>query len=454
MESDTLHSVGIAGRSLRLWCICLIETAFFIPLLVPLYVFLAPEWIAAEAFWTLPAVSLAGVLLQAALHQRLSVFWKRLAAALLLGAAFAAVFMAAGEGSRSVFNLPLGVIFAFQGVTSAGRKNRQNLYWCGVVLYLLAGIAFPRFPRLEASMPLITWAGIACLAWALFAANRDYLRYSTLSGNVSGSFLPRGLRRHNALWIGGIVLAAVLLAAGVGRWLGGIALSLLRLIVGWLSKPGAEAPPKAEQPAEPPPMDFPVEEPREPGWLSEILDMAFYVLGTAAIAALLALGAYWLYRNAGGIWRRWLDRLLTLLSRTAPGEAESAFTDEETRLAAPETAASGWRSWRAPFASRFGKRERWDDLADNRERARYLYRRMLKEDRAEGGYEPKPYFTPLETEDEIRRQPASKARDGKPGWKKRRSAADDLLGLYYRARYAEEEPRDEEIAAVKRELYP
>ncbi len=436
-------------RSLQLWGSCLIEYVFFLPIFLVAHVYLVPDWISFTGLMIIPALSLAGVLLR----YYLPVVWKRFGFSLLLGTVYAAV-ASAGSKLGILLCLTAGAVAAFQGTSSDGRKNRQKLYWCGIGSYLLAWILFPRFSQLSALIPLITWLGVLCFAWTLLAANRKYLHYSTFSGEAAANSLPHGMRRHNTVWIGSIVAVAVLLALGAGNRLGLLLLGLIRTIVRWLTGHQKEIVPEQEEQApEAPPMEMPfLEEPHEPGWLSQFLDVAFYVLGTTAILAFLAFGLYWLYKHGGGIWRRWFDRLSGILRRKGQYEQETAFVDEETKLMAWETAAQKWKRWRAPFLSRFGKRERWEDLSDNRERIRYLYRSILRADQAEG-YIVKPYLTPQETETELRNSAAApKAREAKSAWEKRRFAAQALLGMYYRARYGNQELPDEEIARMKRDI--
>ncbi|WP_410771142.1 DUF4129 domain-containing protein [Fontibacillus sp. BL9] len=440
-------------RSLALWGLCLLETAFFLPVIVLAYTYLVlPEYLSFRVLCALPLVSLAGVLVRAGLP----VLWKQVAASLLLGAGFAGLAAVAGSGTGSKMEFPIfllaGMAFGIQGTSSAGRGNRLKLYWYGIAGYLLAGILFPRFPQLAESLPLVTWSGVFCLAWALFSSNAMYLRYSTFSEEGAGNPLPHGLRRHNMIWIGAIVLVAVMLAAGAGRWVGGVLLGLLRQIFGWLFRPRDEPEPVPEDVMQPPAMELsPPPETHEPGWLSQVLDTVFFGIGTLVVFALLAAVLYWLYKNAGGIWRRWIDGFLSLMGKTSTDAKNEAYVDEETTLKAWESGMKKWRGWLGPFSSRRGRGERWEDLSDNRERVRYLYRRMLKAEQAEG-YEVKPHFTPQETEADIRRFPASKPRAGKSDWGKRRSTADALLGLYYRVRYGGQEPEGDEVTRIKTEM--
>lgn len=442
------YSANYLSRSLKLWALCLVEVAYMLPLLVIAHNYLVPELITLSAIYILPAILLGGVLLRS----MVSVMWKRIGISILPGMLLALAGVAGPLGQPALL-LAAGTGCALLGITSAERKRRNKLYLWGMALYLLAGIVFPRLPQLASYLSVLTWTGALCLAWTLFATNREFLQYSTFSKEAAGQRLPRGLRRHNSLWIGVIMAAAFLLAAGAGRYIAEGLLAFIRMIFGWLGRPSAEETPIQEPVL--PPMEMNLPEQGQPDRLAQWLNMIFYVFGIVALLALIGLCGYLLYkkaRNSRGIWRRLVDRLLSLLRRNNRSEEEAAFVDEETRLSILETTLNKWKDRLNPF-SRIGRRaERWEDLCDNRERVRYLYRNALRAEQAEG-YEVKSYLTPRETEEDIRRLPVA----GKPGRTassrdQRRSMADTLLGVYYRVRYGEQEPQDEEVARIRREM--
>ncbi len=558
--------------SLKLWLSCLVELGLLLPVWLAAQAYLLGP---GEAVWlgVLPLASLGGVLLR----NRLRRVWQRWAAALLLGAvlALAAVWAGAGAWSeawsgtwtgavanadatnanaananaivgtgtgaasaagsgagpakpmalalamvRAGFWFAAGAFSCLQGLTAALRIGNFRLYWSGIALYFVAGIAFPRIPGLEGAVPLLTWSGAACLALALFVTNDSLLRYSFLSGDPAER-LPGGLKRHNRLFIGVIVIVALALAAGAGGWLGRQLWGMVKTLVQWLARPGKQEPPP-EQAVELPPMQpmLPAAEAHEPGIWSRLLDIAFYSIGILALAAALGFGLYWLYRNAGGVWRRAIDRLLDLLRREKAVEENAAYRDEEVRIFTWEAALKKWKKAGAALL-RPGKAERWEELRDNRERVRYLYRRMLQAER-KGGYRIKPHLTPYETTLDIRRERAAKTGRSKaagkvkekaemPGYASKLAAAAAeaeaakaareavfvkpaaagegakpaepesfaaraadgpgpaplaaagvkelkntgpgfLVRLYYKVRYGDEMPRDDEVAEVRRQL--
>lgn len=236
-------------------------------------------------------------------------------------------------------------LFALQGMTAVSRVGEARLYWFGTALYFVAGIAYSRIALLRGELGLMTWLGAACLGIALFVTNYEYLRYTTLS-NKSASPLPRGLRRHNTVFIVIILGLIVLLAAGVGRWIGHMLLEIIRHIVAWLTRSSGES--EAPQPEElqEPPMMFIPEGVQKPGLLSQILDILFYVLGGAVVAAIVVFALHWLYKNAGGFWKRSIDRLLALLRRQDRAGESAGYRDEESSIFSWEEKRQKWGQWR------------------------------------------------------------------------------------------------------------
>lgn len=228
--------------------------------------------------------------------------------------------------------------------------------------------------------------------------------------------------------------------------------NMTRAFFAWLSRlsSGSEEAPPAEAPPEAiPPM--PSVEPNEPGLLSMILNIGFYILGAAAILAVLYFILRWLYRNTGGILRRTMDRLLSLLRRETP--AVSGYQDEETSLFNWEQTIQDFRQYMRSKLTPASRRDRWEGMDGSRERIRWLYRHWLRARHAEG-YEVKPYLTPQETAADVAawsqgQKRSSKYADGDA------SVNDRLLGLYNKARYAEEELAEltaAEAAALKEQL--
>lgn len=434
-------------RTLKLCLSCLGEFVVLMPLYLAAVILLSPRFLPLGWMLTLPFISFLG----AAMHGYVSVLWKKLGIAILIGAACAVIFLGTGAGGLSSLVGLGAALFALQGMTAASRVGEARLYWFGTALYFVAGIAYSRIALLREELGLITWLGAACLGIALFVTNYEYLRYTTLA-NKSASPLPRGLRRHNTFFIVIILGLIVLFAAGVGRSIGHMLLEIIRHIVAWITRSSGE--PEAPRSAEvqEPPIMFIPEGVQKPSLLSQILDLLFYVIGGAVVAAIVAFALYWLYRNAGGFWKRSIDRLLALLRRQDQAGESASYRDEESSIFSWEEKRQKWGQWRDALAW-FGKRqERYEDMHNNQERVRFLYRRFLLA-RLNEGCEWKPGLTPLEmNRDMLLHDDKKKDQRRKSGQADHKAAIEPLIKLYYRVRYGGQEPGDEEVADIRRML--
>ncbi|WP_238655224.1 hypothetical protein [Paenibacillus piscarius] len=427
-----------------LWLSALIECLLLLPVWLVLQTYFQPDGAALRWIVLLPVLAAAGVLLRAGCNRR----WKQLLAALGLG-----VLAGALAGALALKGLPLvagSAVCAFLGLTTASRKNRIWLYISGIIMYWIATIVFARFPALQAEVPVLTWSGSLCLVLALLFSNSSHLRYSSLNGGAGR--LPLGLQRHNRLFVAGFVILAAALAAGGGRALGQLLMGTARAFFAWISRLSSgpeEAPPEQAPPAEM--QGFPMEEPAEPGLLSAILNAGFYILGAAALLALLFFALRWLYRNTGGLLRRVVDKLLSLLRRETP--AASGYQDEETSLFNWEQTVSDLRQFLRSKLVPASRRDRWEGAVDNRGRVRWLYRHWLQARRAEG-YDVKTFLTPQETAADVAAWASVQKRHRKLAAGEEKSH-EQLLALYNKARYTDDdlpELTEAETAGIKERL--
>lgn len=431
-------------ESLRLGLYCLIEWLLFLPVWIILQHYLQPEPFGLAWMYTLPLLSLTGMLLRHMFNRK----WKQLLAALLIGMAAALLTFTT---KPELLNLPLAVFsvaFPYLGMTVVNRKNRNGLYISGLAVYFIATIAFAPVPELKPSIPMLSWSGSLCLVLALLDTNTSFLRYSSFSDESTR--LPAGLRRHNRMFVILFIVAAAALAAGAGKAIGLFLWNSVRTIIGWILSlfSGAEEPlsPVRESGGAP---QFLSAQDQEPGLLGIILEVFFYALLAAVVIFLLYVVLRWLYRNTGGVLRRVLDRLMSMLRRGVP-EEQSAYQDEEESIFAWEKTLQGIRHYWRDKLSPHGRRDRWEGMNGSRERTRWLYRQWLREKRAEG-YEAKGFLTPQETAADVSAWSEGRKRQRKSDIHDP-SANDRLLRLYNQARYGEEEPSASEVSSLKERL--
>lgn len=431
-------------ETVKLWAACLVELLFYLPVWILLHVFLPspvdPAWL-----YLLPLLSLAGVLLR----RQLAIRWRQLIAALLLGLGLGLL-----SGNISVYAIPLAVagsLFAYRGMNASTRRNATGIYAVGLVLYFIAAIVFPRYPQLQPTTAFLTGGGSLCLIITLLANNKVHLRYSSLSGDTAP--LPQALRRHNNRYVLLFVIAAAVLAAGAGQAIGFWLWNSLRMFLRWLIQLSSHGgkPPVPETTPPPIMQSPPLPEAREPGLLGLIWDIILYGLAISAVSALLFYALRWLYRNSSGILHRAIDALLSIL-RKEDLVQDAAYVDEEKNIFAWEKTVQYinnlWTS-RLGFATR---RDRYENLTGNRERVRWLYRQWINSKRAEG-YEAKNYLTPHETGADVSKWSEDRKRQRRGrGGNVPAATPENLLKLYDKARYGEEEPSAAEVAELKSSL--
>ncbi|ULO05068.1 hypothetical protein H1230_18295 [Paenibacillus sp. 19GGS1-52] len=430
--------------SFKLWLFCLIELLLYMPFLVLFRVYLLPEQAGLPWLYVLPLLSLVGVFLRYYCNLK----WKQLVVALGLGLVLGA--LASGISIAGIPLIVAGFICTYQGMTADSRPDRFKIYWAGVVVYFIATIVFHRIPDLQASSTLLNWSGSLCLVLALFMSNSNYLRYSSFSGESTR--LPKGLLRHNRLFVICVVIAAVVLAAGAGKFMGLLLWNTARMILGWISSlfAGSETPPPEQNAPAPIAPELPLVAANEPGLLAAILNISFYILGILIFGALAYFALRYLYRNTSGIWRRAIDRLLSMLRKERNPTVNDAFLDEEKNIFTWEKTVQGLKDYWSTKLNLGGRQDRWEQMKSNRERVRWLYRHWLGS-KSESGYEVKRYLTPMETRTDILEWSDLKNRTHK-GEKDSVTTQDNLLKLYEKVRYGEEEPSEADVTALKKEL--
>ncbi|OKP91682.1 hypothetical protein A3844_00715 [Paenibacillus helianthi] len=428
----------------RLLLNSIVEWLLFLPVWIVLQKYLQSGVTALPWMYTLPLISMAGVMLRQSCNRK----WKQLLAALLLG-----VLAGILAGAFSLREIPLyagAIISAYLGITAGGRSSRLRIYTAGIAVYFVATIAFARIPLLQPSVAVLTWSGSLCLILALLDSNTSHLHYSSFTGD--GSPLPRGIRRHNRLFVLLFIAVAALLAAGAGRALGLFLWHAAQAFFGWVSRLFSDSSkPEPQQEAPPQVMpEMPPAETHEPGLLAMILNAAFYAIGAAALIVILYFGLRWLYRNSGGVWRKFIDSLLSLLRRESP-QNNTAYQDEEKSIFTWEKTVQGVREyWRSRTTSA-SRRDRWEGMNGGREQTRWLYRHWLKNKRAQG-YLQRSYLTPQETTVDIAewnesRKPQRKAQETAPD-----ASSAQLLRFYNQARYGGTEPSEAEVRQLKERL--
>jgi hypothetical protein len=421
-------------QALKLWGLGTAELAMFLPVWLTVAIYMLPSS-GVRAVWllSLPVLTLCGVLLSF----RIAKVWIRGLAAFFPGLVHMLLFYDSGWGALVLFAAGWTVVVRGMAVSSAQSRERIVVrYLAGLLVYIIGYIVAGRLDSWMPYLRLITAGGIVCLVITLFTANGRVLREESFSADDRVAAAVPGLRSHNRRFVAAtaaVAIAVAAMASGfLGHWLWLLLRALLRLLLpsGQTAEPPVQAPPPAQ------PM-LPEPSAGEKGWFAQLLEIVFYVVGTAAVCAAAFFIVRTIYRNrriiAERIGRLW-KRLMGFLGKSHRGEETTGYVDEETTLFSWESVQGAFGAkWLKRFAG--GRAERWSELRDNRERVRYLYREWLR-GLGKRGYKLNNKLTPEETRRDAEQKVGPAADTG----------AEELVGLYYKARYSGAPITDQELA--------
>jgi hypothetical protein len=415
---------------------------------------LFPAWMLANRFelpaflhgqWLLAAVVLS--ILAASSGVWWHVRWQKVLASVII--AGGVVLLGGGVSAIGV-----GVLLGFamlQGFTVVYRYGRVGWMWTGVLISFIASIAVQAVPVWQHLAGPVLAAGLVNLAAALYHWNHRHLKAISLAGHDS-SRIPAELTRHNRMYLAVILLCVLALAAGMGGWITQILANVFGLIGKLLRMAFRSITSDEPLQPEPKPMPTPIQipgNPSEPSFFAKILDF-LAVLFTYILIAVVVCWALWtIYRNRRVIWRT-IKRFLNILLRSRGQEPPvgAGFIDEETSLFSLEETMGRLR--KVPVGRwLFGKKEpRFEDMPDNREKVRFLYRRWLRM-QVDRGYRMNGALTPSETEQDVQEWMRNhlNAKKTPPLPPEEQKV---LIELYYLARYRDDQPSDEQLKEIQR----
>jgi|GEM_PF-1149998 len=353
------------------------------------------------------------------------------------GALFSAIVAAGmflllfGPGSAGAW---IGAVCGFV-LLLRGRRSVEGVWgdalpiqamWIAVAIYVPAAVVFRINERLQPESGVLLWMGLAALAVTIFAANEARLRRENKSGGRGA--VSSSMRRANRLYTL-LVLALIALVGSLGMirsWLSHRLSALFQWFAGLFGS-------KAGKLDNELPLDGngTFEMPKEgtsqgdPLWMSWLIKIVF-VLAAIAFAAFLI---YILYRGS-----RWLRSLLGKMMGWILKGGRGAWDGEDTGYEDVKENLFDWRDLRAGMQNRVREllgrdgEPKWAQLADPRERIRWLYRKVVRRGVQEG-YAFQPSLTPAETASDL------------AVWQRGRTPVpmDQLAGLYNRARYGTED---------------
>lgn len=344
------------------------------------------------------------------------------------------------------------IVASLQGSTVHLRSGRRLWPWAGVIVYfVVSAIASFRAEWSDLAGALAA-LGTLHLAVALYLAHDRNIRDITLSDHAAQR-VPREMRRQIRVYAAVLLLAMLALAAGLGGIIVHALRQVLTALVGWLLALFDSGPPEElpEEPPAAPQPQMPPMEPGEPSLFSHILNLIFYGIAILIIGALLYWALSRLYRSRRDLWDKWRALLQKILRiRPRASQSQAGYVDEETSLFSWEETLNRMRNHRLGRLFARQSEPEYDDLPDNRAKARFLYRKWLRS-LIGLGYKAQPHLTPAETLADA--ESWQQAQEGKRG--KRRQTEpqqqnhEALVELYYQARYRDREPTEEQLNRVR-----
>jgi hypothetical protein len=302
----------------------------------------------------------------------------------------------------------------------------------GFSLYFIAWFVFSHYLILHHYLFLLTPVGLLAIVVSFFYMNYIYLREITLSPTDKPS-LPASILRMNRL-LTAVIVGTIILLAGLRyireaiEWITGTIFGALLALYYWFLSLGSGngVAPQGIATGQQPQLD---QGTTSDFWLL-LEKIVLYIAYLATAIIIIGFAAAIVYKLV-----RMLIRLLTAFAGMRDGRMHDAvpvggYRDERESLVR-------FGQWGADYASRLrqwiaallAKEPGWHELPDAKAKARYLYRHWVL-GHMRRGYRFKRHLTPSETGGELRGRAATAVAA-------ERLPADEVVGLYNEARYAD-----------------
>lgn len=414
----------------------LTEWLLLFPVWFPLCILIFPDAQLPAAALALTAALIAGILL----HQLLAIpkLWQCLAAS-LAGALLAGWVWPGSVWAKLALGAMIGIVL-FRGQQYGLRRwddlLNPNVVWASMLLFFAGYFFFRHAEVLQPHRNVFGITGMIALGIALFLSNTMQIHSAALTRGQEDARVVRPILRTNRKYLA--VLYGLIIAISFGEAVWHAVTSALKKWLSSLSFPdtGEDAAPAESPPLTAPGGDFPLE-PGEPSRLAVLLQTILqWVIYILLIAAAL-IGLYYAFKGL----RKLLGRLFRLLGRNVERSDDTGYIDEKESLLARAIRENRQR-WGTMFSRLVHREPKWDELADNRERARFLFKHWLKRLRTEG-YEWHPQHAPAEI-----------FRDAARWRKEPEQTRETSLAAYHKARYGppDVEPSAWEIERMREEL--
>lgn len=421
------------------WLHGIVETLYFLPAIV-----FAGAWIVAPktlSFWiaALPLYYVCGNVLARFMSGKYRIVRIGIQSLVTLGSAY----LVHGLSLAAIVYFLMAYVSVVRGTLTFNQRYAEmlpvNFSMFVILLYFFASVFFRYVPALETYMLWIYVGGLLTFVIMLFMANLEHLEAETRSDR-GGKRVNRTLLLYNRVYVVLFLLLTFLVAmfGEIRRMLTRFRDALISRIQRWLSREEEiSIVTEVREETGPPPLPFQDEIKEPAAWvrfLETVTMTVMYILLLAGFVVLLIWIIIQLRKAVKRLWE-WMVERFTWQAGSDPWD-EWGYMDEKTSLI-------DWQKWRQgagarwrEFRRRFTSEPKWDELPDNREKIRYLYKRWLLR-AIESGYPFKAHLTPSETERELEQT---------------FRAPEKMIDAYNAARYGHKIPDEQSLETWRKKL--
>ncbi len=357
------------------------------------------------------------------------------------------VYILIGNNYLDMISWGIGTTLFYRGVMLWPRPWSDlfptNLLWICLSFYFISS---PFFIRLEPMQPyygLLTIAGMISVLLVLWMSNLNNIQSINRSGRKTGHISSVMLKQNRLAVI--FIAAFIFIIAffqNIKDILVNFILMLIRFVVLAIlfimnlfsSDEEIVEETSVGQPEMP---DFGFEEEKEPSFLSWLFDMFMYVMVFLILAVLIVFAL----RAVIKLIIKGVKLLIEFLKSRQPLSTETtSYVDEKSKIISFKELRDIYKDRLQQWLADLLKKEpKWEDLNNNKDRIRYVYRHWLLKKIA-SGYTFKSNLTPKETAQELSQ------------WKGREEDQSELISVYQKARYSHEDISNQEVIGAKKSV--
>ncbi|MDB5054349.1 MAG: hypothetical protein JWM44_2399 [Bacilli bacterium] len=339
----------------------------------------------------------------------------------------------------------LGFYLFFRGVNMAKKTWDQifppYLLWIGLLLYFVESVIFHFNPSTRYEQNILFWLGLLNAIMALFILSQTQIISVSMPTKNGRHMINSTILWQNRLLIVGL-LAVIFVVASIKQlaeallWLNKFFWKNLDYLVQKLNRMTDKPIPDAAVNTPNPIQALPQASPSAFWiWLEKAVFYLFAALIFVALVILLYFLGKRLFRTVKIIYKWLMLRL-----NNQPLAAEKGYEDESTKLFSWKNLKDTYRDLLTDGLNQLRAKEaKWDDLTNNAERIRFLYRQLLIRSVSKG-FEFNRHLTVQETMIAIQQ------------WKPDSLSKNEHLShLYNQARYSDHPITDQEVIALREE---